>query len=137
MSDYLRSAHRLAAPTEAAPTSYRAISLRDLAYLVALSEELNFHRAAERCCATQSTLSLQVLKIERYLKVNIFDRDRRHVAVTPIGADLIEHARRARRSCLASNLRGRYRGPQSPISKNRGDLARARPFRLPRRATSR
>jgi LysR family hydrogen peroxide-inducible transcriptional activator len=71
----------------------RGLSLRDLRYIVAVADELNFHRAAERCCVTQSTLSIQVRKCERYLGIGIFDRDRHHVNVTLIGAQVVRQAR--------------------------------------------
>lgn len=68
-------------------------SLRDLSYLVAVAEELNFHKAAERCCVTQSTLSIQVKKCEVYLGVEVFERAHHSVNVTPIGADIVALAR--------------------------------------------
>ena len=40
------------------------ISLRALGYLVALSEERHFGRAAERCFVSQPTLSAQIKKLE-------------------------------------------------------------------------
>ena len=49
------------------------MSIRDLRYIVALAETLSFHRAAERCCVTQSTISTQLKKTEDYLGVVVFD----------------------------------------------------------------
>jgi len=70
-----------------------ALSLRQLAYLVALSETLNFTRAAERCFVTQSTLSVGIRELEQTLSVVLFERDRQSVRVTPIGQELVERAR--------------------------------------------
>lgn len=75
--------------------NYRGLSLRDLGYVVAVADELNFHRAAERCCVTQSTLSIQVRKCERYLGIDIFDRNRHGVDVTATGTQVVRHARLA------------------------------------------
>ena len=69
------------------------LSLRQLAYLVALSETLNFTRAAQRCFVTQSTLSAGIRELEEALNVVLFERDRQSVMVTPIGRELVERAR--------------------------------------------
>lgn len=68
-------------------------SLRDLTYLVAVAEELSFRKAAERCCVSQSTLSIQVKKCEEYLGVEVFERAQHYVSVTPVGADIVALAR--------------------------------------------
>ena len=70
-----------------------ALSLRQLAYLVTLSQTLNFTRAAERCFVTQSTLSVGIRELEQTLKVALFERDRQSVMVTPVGRELVERAR--------------------------------------------
>jgi LysR family hydrogen peroxide-inducible transcriptional activator len=69
-----------------------AVSLRQLSYLVALSETLNFTRAAERCFVTQSTLSSGIRELERALDAVLFERDRQSVALTPLGHDLVARA---------------------------------------------
>lgn len=69
------------------------VSLKQLAYLVALSETLNFTRAAERCFVTQSTLSAGIRELESALDVVLFERDRQSVALTPIGHELVLRAR--------------------------------------------
>jgi DNA-binding MarR family transcriptional regulator len=74
------------------------MSLRALRYLIALAECLNFTRAAERCSVTQSTLSIQLRKLEDYLGVTLFDRDRAHVALTVEGQQLLRFARVAVRA---------------------------------------
>lgn len=69
------------------------VSLKQLAYLVALSETLNFTRAAERCFVTQSTLSAGIRELETALDVALFERDRQSVALTPMGLELVGRAR--------------------------------------------
>lgn len=68
-------------------------SFRDLQYIVAVAEELNFHRAALRCCVTQSTLSIQLKKCEAYLGVELFHRTQRSVALTHEGVEVVAFAR--------------------------------------------
>lgn len=68
-------------------------SLKQLNYLVALSEQLNFTRAAESCFVTQSTLSAGLKELERCLGAQLVERDRQTVLMTPIGQVIVEQAR--------------------------------------------
>lgn len=69
------------------------MNIRDLRYIIAVADTLNFRRAAARCHVSQSTLSCQILKIEEYLGVPIYIRDRCSVHVAPHGRELIRLAR--------------------------------------------
>ena len=71
------------------------VNFRDLQYAVAVAEERHFGRAAERCHVSQPTLSGQLRKLEESLGVTLFERTSRSVAVTPLGAAVLVHARRA------------------------------------------
>lgn len=68
-------------------------SLKQLQYLVALSAQLNFTRAAESCYVTQSTLSAGLKELEDVLGVRLVERDRQTVLMTPIGLDIAARAR--------------------------------------------
>jgi LysR family hydrogen peroxide-inducible transcriptional activator len=68
-------------------------TLRQLRYLVALSDTLSFRRAAERCHVAQPTLSVQIRELEAHLGVQLFERTRRRVTLTPLGREIAERAR--------------------------------------------
>ncbi|MBM4383563.1 MAG: LysR family transcriptional regulator [Deltaproteobacteria bacterium] len=70
-----------------------AFSLRQLQYAVAVADALSFRRAAERCHVSQPALSAQLALLEGALGVRLFERDRRHVVLTPAGTLVVERAR--------------------------------------------
>ncbi|WP_101067294.1 hydrogen peroxide-inducible genes activator [Roseovarius salinarum] len=70
------------------------ISLRQIGFLVALSDELNFSRAAEACNVTQPTLSAGLRELEGTLGVQLAERTRRSVIMTPVGREIAERGRR-------------------------------------------
>ena len=69
-------------------------TLRQLQYVLAVAEMMNFRRAAERCNVSQPSLSAQVAEMESSLGVSLFERDRRGVLVTAAGQELVARARR-------------------------------------------
>ncbi len=68
-------------------------SFRQLRFLVALADELNFSRAAEVCHVTQPTLSAGLKELEDGLGVALAERTKRSVILTPIGQAIAERAR--------------------------------------------
>lgn len=69
------------------------LTLRQLQYVSAVAEELNFRRAAERCLVSQPSLSAQIVELERTLGVQFFERDRRSVMLTRAGEELLSRVR--------------------------------------------
>ena len=70
------------------------MTLTELRYVVALAQERHFGRAAQKCFVTQPTLSLALAKLEDELGVRLFERNKNEVLVTPMGAEIVEQARR-------------------------------------------
>jgi DNA-binding transcriptional LysR family regulator len=67
--------------------------LKHLATFVAVAEELNFHRAAERLNIAQPAVSRVVLELEDRLGVKLLERTTRKVRLTESGRYLLEEAR--------------------------------------------
>jgi len=70
------------------------MNLRDLQYLVAVTDHRHFGKAARACNTSQPTLSMQLKKLEEYLGVQLFERTNKQVMVTPTGDDIARRARR-------------------------------------------
>jgi DNA-binding transcriptional LysR family regulator len=71
------------------------MELRQLEYFVAVAEEQNFTRAAERVHISQSGVSAQIRQLERELGAELFDRSARTATLTVAGKAALEHARAA------------------------------------------
>ncbi|NIK73042.1 LysR family hydrogen peroxide-inducible transcriptional activator [Thermonema lapsum] len=94
------------------------MNLQQIHYLVALDEHRHFAKAAEACCVTQPTLTMQLKKLEEEIGFQIFDRSKRPIEPTEHGRMVIEKAKhiwnelnqlRAWLSEERSRLEGRYK----------------------------
>lgn len=72
-------------------------SVRQLEYLLALDECRHFRRAAEKCGVSQPTLSAQLRTLEGRLGVQLVERSRSRVIMTPVGAEIALIGRRVLR----------------------------------------
>lgn len=70
------------------------MNIRDLEYLVALSEHQHFRKAAEACFVSQPTLSGQIRKLEDELGVVLLERTSRKVLFTDAGMQLVRQAQK-------------------------------------------
>lgn len=92
------------------------IELRHLRYFIAVAEELNYRRAAERVYIDQTPLSRTIRDLEDKLDVQLFVRAPRKLLLTPAGTRLLKEARkvfirveRAKRAVIETDAR--FRAP--------------------------
>ena len=67
-------------------------TIRQLKYLIALSETLNFRQASEKLFITQSTLSSGIKELEESLGVILVERTKRSVRLTVVGLEILRRA---------------------------------------------
>ncbi len=68
------------------------MTLTELKYIVAVSREKHFGKAAEACFVSQPTLSVAIKKLEDELEVKLFERSANEVTVTPLGEEIVRQA---------------------------------------------
>jgi len=69
------------------------MELRQLEYFIAVAEEGNFTRAAQRVHISQSGVSAQIRQLENEVGAALLDRSGRAVTLTTAGTAALEHAR--------------------------------------------
>jgi LysR family hydrogen peroxide-inducible transcriptional activator len=107
-------------------------TLRQLQYLLALSQYRSFSRAAGACCISQSALSGAIKELEATLGTRLVDRDKRHVTITPAGEDAVARARRIVAEAEAlTEWAHRRSGPLTGLLRL-GIIPTIAPFLLPR-----
>lgn len=94
------------------------MDIRHLKYFVAVAEELNFTRAAERELVAQPSLSQQIKDLEQELEVELFVRSTRRTELSAVGRELLPQAR--------AILRKVDRFKESALRRKRGELGELR-----------
>lgn len=69
------------------------MTITQLYYVLAVAENQNFTKAAEKCFVTQPTLSMQIQKLEDELDILIFDRSKKPIELTDIGRKIVNQAK--------------------------------------------
>ncbi len=69
------------------------MTITQLNYVLAVAENQNFTKAAEKCFVTQPTLSMQIQKLEDELDVQIFDRSKKPIELTEVGKKIVSQAK--------------------------------------------
>lgn len=70
------------------------MTLQELRFIIALAREKHFGKASEACFVSQPTLSVAVRKLEKELGVELFERHKNEVLITPIGKEIVARAKR-------------------------------------------
>jgi DNA-binding transcriptional LysR family regulator len=78
------------------------MKFRHLEYFVAAAEELNFTHAADRLHVSQPPFSKQIHDLEGELGIELFERQRKGVALTAAGKSFLIDARQILEDCHAS-----------------------------------
>jgi DNA-binding transcriptional LysR family regulator len=88
------------------------MKFRHLEYFVAAAEELNFTHAADRLYVSQPPFSKQIHDPEGELGIELFERRRKGVALTPAGKSFLIDVRRILEDCDASIRKARPDQPR-------------------------
>lgn len=90
-----------------------AVDLSKLRYFLAVAEELNFGRAAQRLFLTQQGLSASIRRLEQEVGIDLLERDTHKVELTVAGALFYEHATRVVRDAEAMLAGSRPQRPET------------------------
>ena len=105
------------------------ITLRQLRYFLALSQQGHFTRAAEMMNVTQPALSMQIRALEEELGAPLVERTAAGVLLTPQGRALQDHARQ-----VMGAMAGLEQGMRQPGQGGRlmlGMIPTVAPYLLP------
>ncbi len=107
-------------------------SLKQLRYLVVLSETKHFGKAADACSVTQSTLSAGIQELESQLDAKLVDLTKRKVVLTPLGSVMAARARELIAQGEEMVLLARAAAEPLAGPLNLGVIPTISPFLLPR-----
>src|SRR4051812_43334114 len=104
---------------------------RQLETLVAVADHGSFRRAAASLAISQPALSAHVQTAERLLGLQVFERDRRSVLITPAGEEVVARAREALSAVDAVGDAARRRGKPLVGPLRLGVIPTVAPYWLP------
>ncbi|HEY4177540.1 MAG TPA: hydrogen peroxide-inducible genes activator [Kofleriaceae bacterium] len=106
-------------------------SIRQLETLVAVADHGSFRKAAASLGISQPALSAQVQAAEELFAVQVFERDRRSVLITPAGEEVVGRAREALTAVDAVADAARRRGEPLVGPLRLGVIPTVAPYWLP------
>ena len=68
------------------------MNTQQLEYFIAVAREKNFTKAAKQCYISQTAIFLQIKALEKTIGVQLLERDKHHVELTPAGKIYLKEA---------------------------------------------
>lgn len=108
------------------------MTITQLEYIVALDDLKSFSKAADFCCVTQPSLSMQIQKLESELNIVLFNRKDKPLQATLQGQEIIRQARVILKETAA--LKDLSKGWSNQVSGNVsiGVIPTIAPYLMPR-----
>lgn len=108
-------------------------TLRQMQYLLALSDHGGFQKAASECHVTQSTLSGGIADMEKILQGALIDRtQRRIIKFTPLGETVLRESRKIIADALAMTYHAKMQTEPLSWPLRMGIIPTIAPYFLPR-----
>lgn len=107
------------------------MTLTELRYIVAVSRELHFGRAAEACDVSQPTLSVGIKKLEDQLGCRIFERGTGEVHLTAVGRRIVDQALMVLEQAAGIQEIARTAGSEADSAVHLGAIFTIAPYLLP------
>ncbi len=118
-------------PRARPPARPKLPSVRQLRYFTALEEIGHFGRAAAACFVSQAAFSVAISELERLLEVQLVERTKRSVTITPAGTAIATQARLCLRDIEALGDLARERAQPLTGPLRLGVIPTVAPFLLP------
>ncbi len=108
------------------------MTIPQLEYIVAIADFNSFSKAAEHCCVTQPSLSIQITNIESEMNMQLFDRKSKPIKPTLHGEEIIQQARIVLKEW--NNLKSLSKGYSSKVTGtiNLGIIPTIAPYLVPK-----
>mgnify|MGYP000040921758 CR=1 FL=1 len=106
-------------------------NLKHLQYLIALHQHHHFHKAAEHCFVSQSTLSSAIMKLEEQFGCQLIERDNKSFIFTSHGLELVERSRQLLVNAQELMDYAKFQGDPEAGSIRLGCIPTIAPYLLP------
>ncbi|MEY4383178.1 MAG: hypothetical protein RI995_720 [Bacteroidota bacterium] len=108
------------------------MTIPQIEYIIAVADFNSFSKAAEHCCVTQPSLSIQITNLENELNMQLFDRKSKPIKPTGHGEEIIQQARIVLKEW--NNLKSLSKGYSSKVAGtiNVGIIPTIAPYLVPK-----